>query len=189
MATNRSILALAIAFAVAGSAFGKDASPGTDPATGYRIGNYRAPTPASVPGALTISTKDAQAMIAEGAVLIDVLGAKGGGPDPLDGEWRLTERHETIAGAVWLPNVGTGTLDAQMTRYFHEQLARLAGPPPGRALVIFCQADCWMSWNAAKRAASWGYDKIAWYPLGTDGWRDAGLPLVAAPTPPPVPVD
>ena len=26
----------------------------------------------------------------------------------------------------------------------------------GRPIVFYCLADCWMSWNAAKGAASWG---------------------------------
>jgi rhodanese-related sulfurtransferase len=34
-----------------------------------------------------------------------------------------------------------------------------------------------MSWNAAKRALSLGYSNVAWYPAGTDGWANAGLPL------------
>ena len=46
---------------------------------------------------------------------------------------------------------------------------------PQRLLVIYCQADCWMSWNAAKRALSYGYPNVAWYPDGTDGWERAGL--------------
>jgi len=42
-----------------------------------------------------------------------------------------------------------------------------------------------MSWNAAKRAIALGYT-VAWYPDGTDGWQDAGLPLsVAVPVPRP----
>ena len=32
-----------------------------------------------------------------------------------------------------------------------------------------------MSWNAAKRALSWGYSNVAWYPDGTDGWRTPGF--------------
>jgi rhodanese-related sulfurtransferase len=43
-----------------------------------------------------------------------------------------------------------------------------------------------MSWNAAKRAVSLGYTAVAWYPDGTDGWREAGLPLSEA-TPAPRP--
>jgi rhodanese-related sulfurtransferase len=34
-----------------------------------------------------------------------------------------------------------------------------------------------MSWNAAKRALSYGYTNIAWYREGTDGWAAALLPL------------
>jgi rhodanese-related sulfurtransferase len=37
-----------------------------------------------------------------------------------------------------------------------------------------------MSWNAAKRALTYGYSNISWYPLGSDGWEQAGLPLVEA---------
>jgi rhodanese-related sulfurtransferase len=37
-----------------------------------------------------------------------------------------------------------------------------------------------MSWNAAKRAVSWGYTDVLWYPDGTDGWQEAGLPLAEA---------
>jgi rhodanese-related sulfurtransferase len=37
-----------------------------------------------------------------------------------------------------------------------------------------------MSWNAAKRALAMGYVNVAWYPEGTDGWEEAGLPLTEA---------
>ena len=37
-----------------------------------------------------------------------------------------------------------------------------------------------MSWNAAKRVIMWGYTGVIWYPEGTDGWQDAGLPLEEA---------
>jgi PQQ-dependent catabolism-associated CXXCW motif protein len=47
-------------------------------------------------------------------------------------------------------------------------------------IVIYCLADCWMSWNAVKRAASYGYTKLYWYRDGTDGWSDAGLPVEPA---------
>ena len=35
--------------------------------------------------------------------------------------------------------------------------------------VIYCQENCWMSWNAAKRVLSYGYPNVAWYPEGTEG--------------------
>ena len=34
-----------------------------------------------------------------------------------------------------------------------------------------------MSWNAAKRALTYGYSQVYWFPEGTDGWDAAGLPL------------
>jgi PQQ-dependent catabolism-associated CXXCW motif protein len=37
--------------------------------------------------------------------------------------------------------------------------------------------DCWMSWNAARRAVALGYSAVNWYPLGADGWANSGLPL------------
>ena len=44
-------------------------------------------------------------------------------------------------------------------------------------IVIYCLRDCWMSWNAAKRAMTMGYRNVVWYPDGTDGWEDALLTL------------
>ena len=59
-------------------------------------------------------------------------------------------------------------------------LERITGGDRAKLLVIYCLRDCWMSWNVAKRAISWGYSNVAWYPDGTDGWQDAGLPLSEA---------
>ncbi len=53
-------------------------------------------------------------------------------------------------------------------------------------MVFYCLAECWMSWNAAKRAIALGYRQVIWYPEGTDGWAAAGLPLsVTEPEPMP----
>ena len=162
---------------------------GVDPVTGYRIGNYRGKTPASAPGAATVDTAAVQKLQAAGAALIDVWGVPGVEPDPLNGAWVFDKPHETIAGALWVPNVGTGTLNVTMQGYFKEQLAKAAGPPPGKPVVFFCQRDCWMSWNAAKRAASMGYAAVSWYPDGTDGWKESGAPFAPAALPEPVDVD
>jgi rhodanese-related sulfurtransferase len=37
-----------------------------------------------------------------------------------------------------------------------------------------------MSWNAAKRALTYGYSNVVWYSEGTDGWEWEDLPLVDA---------
>lgn len=160
-----------------------------DPETGYRVGRYRTPTPDTVPGGKRVLTDAVQQMVDDGtAVLIDVLSAEGVGPDPIDGEWLVSKPHDNIPGSVWLPEVGQGTLDEVMMRYFQDQLTALTDGVTDRAIVFYCVADCWMSWNAARRAAKWGYTNVHWYAEGTDGWVENGLSLVPA-VPIPVPMD
>ncbi|MGI9334758.1 MAG: rhodanese-like domain-containing protein, partial [Gammaproteobacteria bacterium] len=48
------------------------------------------------------------------------------------------------------------------------------------SLIFYCDAECWMSWNAARRAVEWGYSSVYWYPGGVDAWREAGLDLESA---------
>lgn len=142
---------------------------------GYRMGEYRAPTPSRLPGAATIDTATAAEMRAAGeAVFLDVLPAPPRPPGrEEDGDWKLPP-HESIPGAHWLPNVGRGALSDRAETYYREHLARLTGGTKDTPLVIFCLRHCWMSWNAAKRALSYGYENVYWYPDGIDGWKEAG---------------
>ena len=74
-----------------------------------------------------------------------------------------------------------------MQRYLSANLLRLA-PDPDRAIVVFCMADCWMSWNAVQRIRSLGYSNVLWFAEGVDGWLDQGWELDAI-APVPVTVD
>jgi rhodanese-related sulfurtransferase len=122
---------------------------------GYRTDNYRSPVPATLAGARVLATEEAEAIWRAGkAVFIDVLPRP---PKP--------------------PNLPEGTLAAATEDYLREGLVRASGGDKAKQLVIYCQADCWMSWNAAKRALSYGYSNVAWYPDGTDGWQRANLPV------------
>ncbi len=146
-----------------------------DPQTGLRMERYRAPVPADVPGGTTLDSVQAIVAQAQGkAIFIDVYPPKGLGPDPLDGHWVITEERKSIPGASWLPEVGRGTLSDDAEDYFKRNLARLTDNKPGASIVFFCTSDCWQSWNAARRAIDWGYSKVLWFPLGTDGWLEAG---------------
>jgi len=93
--------------------------------------------------------------------------------------WRDTPR-ANIPGSIWLPDTGYGGLAPGMADYFSRGLDKATDGDHARALVLYCLADCWMSWNAAKRALSLGYSDVVWYPDGTDGWLAAGLPLQSA---------
>ena len=143
---------------------------------GYRMDKFRAPVPATLKGATVVSTKEVEALGGT-AILIDVLPRP---PKPAglkEGTiWRPRPR-SNIPGSVWLPNTGFGVLPISVEAYFRDNLARLTEGDPARKLVFYCLADCWMSWNAAKRALAYGYSQVYWYPEGTDGWGAAGLPL------------
>ncbi|MEE4279239.1 MAG: thioredoxin fold domain-containing protein [Halieaceae bacterium] len=147
---------------------------------GYRSKHYRRPTPANPPAGQMLSTEQLAAFIASDApVLIDVQAVTVRPEIEEFGlSWLPDSPRMHIEGSTWLPNVGYAELDDRMTHFFRSNLERLSGGDFGRALVFYCVVDCWMSWNAIRRADSWGYSNLYWYPDGTDGWRDAGLPLV-----------
>ncbi len=78
-----------------------------------------------------------------------------------------------IPGSIWLPDTGYGELAPSMTDYFAKGLQKATGGDRTRLPGFICLADCWMSWNAAKRALALGYGNVAWYRDGTDGWSAA----------------
>jgi PQQ-dependent catabolism-associated CXXCW motif protein len=128
-----------------------------------------------------IHTKALKALLRQGSALpIDVLPAprrpEGMRPDQ---PWMPVPRRD-IPGSLWLPDVGRGELAAGIEAYFRSNLARAAKGRRDTPVVFYCLADCWMSWNASKRAAGWGYTRIYWYRDGTDGWQAAKLPLARA---------
>ncbi len=155
---------------------------------GYRMGDYRSPTPPSLGGARTVGPADVERLVQAGAVLIDVLPTPPK-PDGLSAQSRwVPPPHRSLPGAHWLPNVGYGALSAEQEAYFRTNLEALTGGDRKRSLVVFCQPDCWMSWNAAKRAMAMGYQAVNWYPAGTDGWTASGRELVTVePEPRPEP--
>ena len=143
---------------------------------GYRMDRFRAPVPATLKGATVVSTKEVEAL-AGTAILVDVLPRPPKPQGLKEGTiWRPRPR-SNIPGSVWLPNTGLGVLPISVEAYFRDSLARLTAGDRARKLVFYCLADCWMSWNAAKRALTYGYSQVYWYPEGTDAWSAAGLPL------------
>jgi PQQ-dependent catabolism-associated CXXCW motif protein len=143
----------------------------------YRADNYRAPVPATLKGARVLTTAEAETIWRAGSgVFIDVLPRPPKPQNLPEGTiWRDKPRLN-IPGSVWLPDTGYGKLAAATEDYLRRGLDRASGGDNTRLLVIYCQADCWMSWNAAKRVLSYGYSNVAWYPEGTDGWERADLP-------------
>lgn len=144
----------------------------------YRMDHFRAPVPATLKGATVVDTQGAHAIWQAGkTVFIDVLPQAPKPPSLPEGViWRDKPR-DTIKGAVWLPNVGYGKLHPDMHSFFKQQLATLTGNDTSKPVLFFCLQDCWMSWNAAKRALEYGYTDVSWFPDGTDGWSFQDHPL------------
>jgi PQQ-dependent catabolism-associated CXXCW motif protein len=156
-----------------------------DTQTGFRIKHYRSATPDDVPGGKRIDIGAVDDLLAEGnAVLLDVMPSTGASFSPRTGKWRLSQKHDNIPGSVWLPDVGLGTIPPELQRFLAGNLERITGGDLSRPLIVYCQSDCWMAWNAVQRIAGLGYRTIYWYPDGIDGWRDFDRELVPAiPTP------
>ncbi len=143
---------------------------------GYRQSLMRSPTPESVAGAETLDPEALQRLISSEPMLllIDVL------PLLWRGIFIETDAHLNIPGSHWLPNVGKAELDQNWQSYLENTLYRLTRGDALRPMVIYCKADCWHSWNAAKRIVSLGYKRVYWYPLGVEGWSESGQDLVTA---------
>lgn len=177
--TRNILLLLSVAITATGYSFAQQLSDyDVDPLTGYRMERYRAPVPADMPGGVTLDISTALNHHAKGELLfVDVYPPKGLGPDPLDGHWVTNEIRESIPGAIWLPEVGRGFLEADAIDYFRRNLIRLSGDKLDAPIAFFCTSDCWQSWNASRRAIEMGYSNIHWFPLGSDGWLEAGNEL------------
>jgi PQQ-dependent catabolism-associated CXXCW motif protein len=177
MIMNALRFALVLMIAVAG----KPAMAGVPEPDGYRLENYRSPTPTTLRGVKVVDTDEAEKIWrSHSASFVDVLPRPPRPRNLPEGTlWRDTPRAD-IPGSIWLPDTGYGELASSMAGYFSKGLDKATNGDRTRILVLYCLANCWMSWNAAKRALSLGYSGVVWYPEGTDGWLAAGLPLQPA---------
>lgn len=170
---------LAIAAVLAAGAAGAATQTVEEPA-GYRMDEYRAPVPATLAGAKVVDAAGALALWQAGATaFIDVLPRPPKPANLPEGTLWHEKPRETIPGAIWLPNVGYGEIADETADYFRAGLAQATGGDPGHPVLFFCLAECWMSWNAAKRALEFGYAEVIWYPGGTEGWAALGQKLEA----------
>lgn len=147
---------------------------------GYRLYRYRSPTPRTHEDGITITTDQLLELLTRQpqTVLLDV--------QPL--RWNRvflqTGPRHNLPGSVWLPNVGEGELAPEWESWFMHHLRRLTNGDKQFPVVIYCRADCWMSWNALKRAARAGYQTLYWYRNGVDGWAEKDLKTqIAQPQP------
>ncbi|MEM7268839.1 MAG: PQQ-dependent catabolism-associated CXXCW motif protein [Pseudomonadota bacterium] len=160
---------LAIAGALCAGVFVSAAA--VEQPAGYRMSDYDAPVPAEAPGAITVSDETVYALLrTQRVAIIDVM------PDiprpkglPEGTLWKGRTRI-SIPDAIWWPDAGFGELSAEVEARFKAGLADVTGGDKAAPILFLCRADCWMSWNASKRAATYGYETIFWYADGSTGW-------------------
>jgi PQQ-dependent catabolism-associated CXXCW motif protein len=128
-------------------------------------GAMHGPTPASIPGARLVTTRELVAML------------QGNGPRPLMLD--ILGSPEQLPGAVMaVPAHQAGTFEDDTQRGFGQFLQQATQGRRDQPLVLYCASvQCWMSYNAALRAAALGYTQVLWYRGGIQAWKQAGLPL------------
>lgn len=136
----------------------------------YKLDNYRSETPQTLAGATVVDALTAKGLFEKGEIIfIDVLPAQKRPESLPESEIWLPKKRLNIPGSVWLADVGYGVLSDELNNYFTSNLEQLNNINK-KGMLFYCKADCWMSWNAAKRAINYGFSNVFWFPGGTDDW-------------------
>ncbi len=137
----------------------------------YRMEDYDAPVPSLLTGATLVDAFEVKRLLEEhNALVIDVI-PEHRKPDflPENQIW-IPPAHKGVAGSIWLPDIGYGVLSEATEKYFKNNLEKYTDSNKDHPVVFYCRMDCWMSWNAGKRALSYGYTNVYWFSYGIDGW-------------------
>jgi len=138
---------------------------------GYRMELYDDIVPDALDGATRVTAIDVKALQASrNALVVDVI-PQHRRPDflPENQIW-IPVPHKGIPGALWLPDVGFGALSDVTEHYLKSHLKKATDANKDHPVIFYCRTDCWMSWNAAKRALSYGYTDVYWFADGIDDW-------------------
>ena len=144
--------------------------------SGYWTGPIDAPVPATLSGGTVIhSAHQLRTLLRQGgAVIVDVSNAPRRPENLAPGAPWLPLPHHAIPGSLWIPGVGLGEIPVSVDDFYRQRLAAATNEHLARPLIVYCHKTCWLSWNAAKRAISYGYRNVYWYPYGIEGWKAAG---------------
>jgi PQQ-dependent catabolism-associated CXXCW motif protein len=156
----------------------EDTGPVAEP-EGYWTGPANSPTPDTLQGGKVIHVEELTTLLKHGNVLVIDVSNKPKRPEGLakDSPW-LPVPQQVIPGSLWMPGAGMGTIDRAVETLYKKRLNVATASNPTFPIVIYCHERCWLSWNAAKRAVSYGYRNVYWFPDGIEGWKAAGHPTV-----------
>lgn len=139
---------------------------GVQPTQQLHDGAMHGPTPSSIPGARVTTTAELFQLVmgnSQPYLLFDVLGGD-----------------QALPGAIPAVNAAQpGSFQDQTQQGFGQFLQQVTGGRQDAMLVFYCAStQCWMSYNAALRAANLGYRNVLWYRGGLEAWSYAGLPTM-----------
>lgn len=146
--------------------------------SGYWNGPINSPVPVTLSGGKVINDahRVRKLLSHSGTVVVDVSNAPRRPENMAPGAPWLPLPHRAIPGSLWIPGVGLGEIPPSVDELFRQRLAQATGGDLSRQLVIYCHETCWLSWNAARRAISYGYRNVYWFRNGIEGWKAAGFP-------------
>jgi PQQ-dependent catabolism-associated CXXCW motif protein len=159
-----------------------DAPAGKNSAAAEPSGFWTGPVNSAVPNTLTggkviRKARELVGLLRQGgAVVVDVSNAPRRPEGLAPGAPWLPLPHRAIPGSMWIPGVGLGEIPVSVDDFFRQRLAAATGDHLARPVVVYCHKNCWLSWNAAKRAISYGYRNVYWFRDGVEGWKAAGFP-------------
>lgn len=146
--------------------------PGQDPqpaGSDWSGGLHESPhglTPTTLPGATTVSVAEAKCLVElldKTLVVVSVVGGDEQLPNFING---------------FDLEIYQGSESAEVDEKAKRLLSEATDGSLDRPLLFYCaSANCYMSYNAAIRAARLGYRRIYWMRGGIDAWKAAGYPI------------
>lgn len=148
---------------------------------GYWSGPINSPVPATIAGGKVIGAEELARLFKQKKPLVIDVSNEAKRPPGMspDAPW-LPLPQEVIPGSVWLPGAGMADIAPEADASFRKLLSQTTSGDQDHPVVIYCHERCWLSWNAAKRAISYGYSQVYWFPEGIEGWRAAGKETAVA---------
>ncbi len=126
-------------------------------------------TPQHIPGATTVSAREAKCIIDRFGAEVLVLAAMDDG--------------DKLPGAIDAGSASSA--DAALQPRYASALAEVARGDKNRPIIVYCHHErCFLSYNVALRSVQAGYPNVFWMRPGIAAWKAAGYPVQAPPPPP-----
>ena len=140
---------------------------------GYRLDDYDAPVPSTLRNGFVLESDEVGNFLKDNSVIpIDVVPMQRKPQGLNSTTFWMPPPHHGIPGSIWLPDVGRGRISPELDTAFRSVLDEVTKGDASASVMFYCRPDCWMSWNAARRAIEYGYSSVYWFPEGISGWQN-----------------